>query len=121
MAVGGRGNWETWTGELGDLDTHLEGPNHRYRCDFEPVLCKYARVGYEEKPLRKYVKKHEEDVRLHFQVTTDEVQELTKMNFISTCTLPRTINYLKHSVERQRSVLHAVLHSTHRTLATKCA
>ena len=91
-----------WTGELGDLDTHLEGPNHRSRCDFEPVACKYAKVGCEEKPLRKDVKKHEEDVQLHLQVTTDKVLQLTEMNF-KLCTVPRTIrltNYLKHKRDK---------------------
>ncbi len=91
-----------WTGELGDLDTHLEGPNHRSRCDFEPVACKYAKVGCEEKPLRKDVKKHEEDVQLHLQVTTNKVLQLTEMNF-KFCTVPRTIrltNYLKHKSDK---------------------
>ncbi len=68
------------TKELGDLDAHLEGPIHRSRCDFEPVPCKYARVGCEEKPLRKDLSKHEEDVQLHFQVTTEKVLELTTTN-----------------------------------------
>ncbi|XP_064386091.1 TNF receptor-associated factor 3-like [Halichondria panicea] len=90
-----------WTGELGDLYAHLEGPNHRSRCDFEPVPCKYARVGCEEKPLRKDLSKHEEDVQLHFQVTTEKVLELTKTNshlLKLTSTVPCTIklpNYRK--------------------------
>ncbi len=97
-----------WTGELGDLDAHIEGPNHRSRCDFEPVPCKYARVGCEEKPLRKDLSKHEEDVQLHFQVTTEKALELTKTNYHLlklTSTLPCTItlpNYRKLNSDKNQ-------------------
>ncbi len=79
---------------------------HRSRCEYEPVPCKYAKVGCEERPLRKDVKKHEEDVQLHFQVTSNKVLELAEMNshvLKSTCTVPRTIrltNYLKHKSDK---------------------
>ena len=50
---------------------------HRSRCEYEPVSCKYADVGCKVQPLRKDLKKHEEDVQLHLQVTVDKVLELT--------------------------------------------
>ena len=73
---------------------------HRSRCEYEPVPCKYAEVGCKERLLRKDLKKHEEDVQLHLQVTVDKVLDLTKMNFQ---TVPRTIrlaNYQKHKSDK---------------------
>ncbi len=84
---------------VGILRSNID--NHRSTCNYESICCKYAEVGCEEKPLRKNAKKHEEDVLLHLQVTTDKVLELTKVNshlLKSTSTLPRTISvthYLK--------------------------
>ena len=52
---------------------------HQFYCDYEPVSCKYAEVGCEEKLLRKDIKKHEEDVQLHFQMTLEKVLELNKL------------------------------------------
>ncbi len=96
-----------WTGKLGDLEKHLEGPNHRFRCAFQSVPCKYAKVGCEEKPLRKDLSKHEEDTQLHLQVTTDKVLELT--DFVNSpkfaCTVPCTIrltNYLKYKSDKDQ-------------------
>ena len=37
---------------------------HRFTCDYEHVICKYAKVGCKERPLRKDLKKHEEDIKL---------------------------------------------------------
>ena len=37
---------------------------HRFTCDYEHVTCKYAKVGCKERPLRKDLKKHEEDNNL---------------------------------------------------------
>ena len=48
-------------------------------CTFEPVPCKYAKVGCKVRPLRKDLKKHEENYQLHLQVTTNKVLELTEM------------------------------------------
>ena len=49
---------------------------HRSTCDSQPVSCKYTKVGCEERPLRKDLKKHEEDSQLHLQMTMDRVLEL---------------------------------------------
>ncbi|XP_064398928.1 TNF receptor-associated factor 6-like [Halichondria panicea] len=54
-------------------------PTHPKECKFEPVPCKYAAVGCKVRPLRKDLKKHEEDYQLHLQVTTETVLELKKM------------------------------------------
>ena len=35
--------------------------SHQLTCDYERVYCKYANVGCKERPLRKDLKKHEED------------------------------------------------------------
>ncbi len=116
------------TGEYQERTTHLETcpkievpcPNngcrdkiarcnvkaHRSRCEYEPVSCKYAEVGCKVRPLRKDLKKHEEDVQLHLRVTTEAVLELKKMNhhlLKSTSTVPRTIrltNYQKHKSDK---------------------
>ena len=40
---------------------HCEVSTHRSICDYEPVSCKYAEVGCGERPLRKDLKKHEEN------------------------------------------------------------
>ena len=41
--------------------------------------CKYADVGCKVRPLRKDLKKHEENYQLHLRVTTETVLELKKM------------------------------------------
>ena len=51
---------------------------HRLTCDYEPVPCKYAEVGCEERPPRKGLKTHEEDDQLHLRVTTEKVLSLTR-------------------------------------------
>ena len=51
---------------------------HQTTCQYKPVPCKYAEVGCKEKPLRKDLKKHEEDGQLHLRVTTEAVLELKK-------------------------------------------
>ncbi|XP_064399405.1 TNF receptor-associated factor 4-like [Halichondria panicea] len=86
-------------GENGCFDSHLEIcpkmkiackkctqrilrcqlPTHPKECTFEPVPCKYAAVGCKVRPLRKDVKKHEENYQLHLQVTIETVLELKKM------------------------------------------
>ncbi len=75
-------------------------------CEYEPVSCKYAKVGCETTPLRINLSKHEEDDRLHLQVTAEKVLELTSFVSKSTIrsnTVPRTIrltNYLKHKRDK---------------------
>ena len=49
-----------------DISTHLK------TCEYEPVSCKYAAVGCNERLTRKELKKHEEDALLHLQVTTEK-------------------------------------------------
>ena len=49
---------------------------HLKICDYQPVDCKFLRIGCNERPLRKDCKKHEEDDRFHFQITTKEMQKL---------------------------------------------
>ena len=47
---------------------HCEVAAHRLTCDYEPMSCKYAEVGCEERPLRKDLKKHEEDDELKYGI-----------------------------------------------------
>ena len=64
---------------------------HRSTCDYEPISCKYAEVGCEERPPRKDIKKHEEDDRLHLRVTIEMVLSQTKTISI----LSKTVAELK--------------------------
>ena len=82
---------------------------HCLTCDYEPVSCKYAEVGCEERPLRKDLKKHEEDDRLHLRMTKEKVLELSKMvNELTnqqskSTTAPVTvklINFQKHKTNK---------------------
>ena len=54
-------------------------PTHPKKCMFQPVPCKYSKVGCKVRPLRKDLKKHEEDDQLHLRVTTETVLELKKI------------------------------------------
>ena len=49
---------------------------HRSVCDYEPVACKHAELGCEERPLRKDLKIHEEDDQFHIQILTETVLEM---------------------------------------------
>ena len=49
---------------------------HSPTCDYQPVSCKYAEVGCEERPLRKDLKKHEDDAKLHFPIVIEAVLTL---------------------------------------------
>ena len=53
---------------------------HRSTCEYEKVACKYAELGCEVRPLRKNLKKHEEDVQPHFLLTTETVLNLKQKN-----------------------------------------
>ncbi len=89
----------------------------KHVCGYEPVSCKYAKVGCKVRPPRRDLKVHEENDQLHIRVTTEKVLELTKKVALienkarmdiakvnsqllkSTSTVPRTIkltNYLKY-------------------------
>ena len=64
--------------ECEDMIPRWKLRTHQSKCGYEPVSCKYAEVGCEERPLRKDLKKHEEDSQLHLQMTIDRVLELNK-------------------------------------------
>ena len=89
-----------------DKFPHCEIITHQSMCEYEPVSCKYAKVGCETTPLRINLSKHEEDDRLHLQVTAEKVLELTSFVSKSTIrsnTVPRTIRltkYLKHKSDK---------------------
>ena len=51
---------------------------HRSTCQYELMSCKYAEVGCQENPLRKDLKRHEENDQLHLRATTAKVLELTQ-------------------------------------------
>ena len=71
--------------------------------------CKYAKVGCEEKPLRKDLMTHEEDDQLHLRITTETVLEQSKkittlMNSkhtTSPCTF-RLTNYQKRKKDNDK-------------------
>ncbi len=56
-----------------DQSLHLEA------CPNESVTCKYYNIGCEEKPLRKYLSKHEKNAELHLSLATDRIIRLTNM------------------------------------------
>ncbi len=61
-----------------DMVARCDVEAHQSTCAYESVSCKYAAVGCEEKPLRKHLKKHEENDQLHLQVTVEKVLDHTK-------------------------------------------
>ncbi len=52
---------------------------HRLVCQYEPVRCKYYKIGCEEYPLRKNQSTHEENAQLHLSLATEEVLRLKNM------------------------------------------
>ena len=89
---------------------------HQSMCEYEPVSCKYAKVGCETTPLRINLSKHENNDKLHLRVTVEKVLELT--SFVSKSTIrsiivPRTIK-LTETQECQRCILQSfILHFLH--------
>ncbi len=78
---------------------------HQSMCEYEPVSCKYAKVGCETTPLRINLSKHEQNDKLHLRVTAEKVLELTDVISKSTSTVPRTIrltNYQKHKSDKDQ-------------------
>ena len=76
---------------------------HQSMCKYEPVSCKYAKVGCETTPLRINLSKHEKNDKVHLRVTAEKVLELTDVVSKSNSTVPRTIrltNYLKHKSDK---------------------
>jgi len=53
--------------------------DHRKKCLFEEVRCKYAEIGCEEKALRKDLQQHENDYMLHLQLAVETVNQQQKM------------------------------------------
>ena len=53
-----------------------DGSRHSLICPNEPVHCKYCKIGCVEKPLRKYLSTHEENLQLHLSLATEEVLRL---------------------------------------------
>ncbi len=51
---------------------------HRSTCQYELMSCKYAEGGCQENPLRKDLKRHEENDQLHLRAITAKVLELTQ-------------------------------------------
>ena len=56
-----------------------EVSTNRSTCEYEPLSCKYTEVGCEERPLRKDLKKHEEDDQLHLRITKEKVLQISKL------------------------------------------
>jgi len=52
--------------------------DHRKKCLFEKVCCKYAEIGCEKKPLRKDLQQHENDYMLHLQLAVETVNQQQK-------------------------------------------
>ena len=55
-----------------DITKHIES------CTHEPVPCKYSEIGCTQRPLRRNLKNHEENVQLHLAIATEKVLELSK-------------------------------------------
>ena len=53
----------------------------RRSCSYTEVSCKYASVGCCEKMLRKEIKVHEEDDKLHLSLALSQITELTRRMF----------------------------------------
>ena len=62
--------------ERGCVQEHL-----RLSCNYTEVNCKYAGVGCVEKRIRKEIKVHEEDDKLHLSLALSQVTELTRRVF----------------------------------------
>ena len=52
--------------------------NHRSRCQFEIVPCKYAGIGCGEEPLRKDLQQHEDDDTFHLHLAIQTVNKQQK-------------------------------------------
>ncbi len=55
-----------------------DGSDHLLVCLNEPVHCKYYNIGCGEKPLRKDLTKHEDNLQLHLSLAAVEVLRLKK-------------------------------------------
>ena len=50
-------------------------------CNYTEVSCKYASVGCGEKKIRREIKVHEEDDKLHLSLALSQITELTRRMF----------------------------------------
>ena len=57
------------------LVAHCELANHRSKCQFEKVPCKYAGIGCEEELLRKDLEQHEMDDAFHLHLAIETVNK----------------------------------------------
>ena len=62
--------------ERGCVQEHV-----RLSCNYTEVSCKYASVGCGEKKIRKEIKVHEEDDKLHLSLALSQITELTRRVF----------------------------------------
>ncbi len=67
--------------------------DHPLVCRNEPVRCTYYSIGCGEKPLRKDLGTHEEDIHLHFSLATKEILRLR--NTLSKNTLTFRLKNIK--------------------------
>ena len=108
-----------------DVSAHLS------TCDYEPVSCKYAEVGCEERPLRKDLKTHEEDDRLHLRITTECVlrqqkeitvlkAEGTALKMVLNKANPFTLKMANFNQYKSKKEVFLAFHFTPPTLGTRC-
>ena len=57
------------------LVLHCELTDHRSKCQFEKVPCKYAGIGCKEELLRKYLEQHELDDAFHLHTAIETVNK----------------------------------------------
>ena len=60
------------------LVTHSDQSDHRSKCQFEKVSCKYAGIGCKNEPLRKNLEQHEDNDEFHLHLAIEAVNALQK-------------------------------------------
>ena len=108
-----------------DVEAHLTS------CEFEPVSCKFAKVGCEERPLRKDLSEHEEDAQVHLRITTakvlelnDRVVELTQKETDDHTLLQNTVESLSrisHRQEREQTQYQVTVSRLRASVATQAS
>ena len=71
--------------------------DHRSKCEFEKVPCKYAGIGCKEKPLRKDQQQHEDDDTFHLHFAIEAVNRQQK-----------EIDKQRKEIDEQREEMKAV-------------
>ena len=94
--------------ERGCVQEHV-----RLSCNYTEVSCKYASVGCGEKKIRKEIKVHEEDDKLHLSLALSQITELTRRVFrlenqssLSEGGLQVTFMVPKYSYKRRNNSSH---------------